>query len=119
MDVVRWHVCTQLVTPEQKASELLFPVGEGGFRSESFLKKAFETTAQLTGLNKPFTPRGIRRTFNDLSRVANVERSSPSRSRVTSKWGGKWEGRASEWGGSSERVGKVRTADGTAAARRQ
>jgi integrase len=71
--VLRWHVDTQLTTPEQRASELLFPAEEGGFRSESFLKKAFARTSQLIGLNKRFTPRGMRRTFNDLMRLAKVE----------------------------------------------
>jgi hypothetical protein len=31
MEVLRWHVDTQLTTPEQKASELLFPAEDGGF----------------------------------------------------------------------------------------
>ena len=73
MDVLRWHVETQLTTPEQKASALLFPAEGGGFRSECFLTKAFATVGQLIGLKKKFTPRGMRRTFNDLARVANVE----------------------------------------------
>jgi hypothetical protein len=72
-EVLRWHVDTQLVTPEQKASELLFPAEDGTFRSESFLKKAFAIVGQLVGLKKKFTPRGMRRTFNDLARLANVE----------------------------------------------
>jgi integrase len=73
MDVLRWHVATQLTTPEQKASELLFPAEDGGFRSVSFLKKAFATVGHLIGLNKKVTPRGMRRTFNDLMRLAKVE----------------------------------------------
>jgi hypothetical protein len=73
MEVLRWHVATQLTTSEQKASELLFPAEDGRFRSVSFLKKAFATVGELTGLTKTFTPRGMRRTFNDLARVANVE----------------------------------------------
>jgi integrase len=73
MDVLRWHVATKLTTPEQKASDLLFPAEEGSFRSESFLKKAFPRVAQLIGLNKTVTPRGMRRTFNDLMRLAKVE----------------------------------------------
>lgn len=73
MDVLRWHVDTQLETPEQRASELLFPAEDGGFRSQSFLKKAFATTGRLVGLNKKLTPRGMRRTFNDLMRIAKVE----------------------------------------------
>jgi len=60
-------------TPEQKASELLFPAEDGGFRSVSFLKKAFATAGSLIGLKKSFTPRGMRRTFNDLMRLARVE----------------------------------------------
>ena len=73
LDVLRWHVETQLATPEQQASELLFPAEDGTFRSENFLTKAFATVSQLVGLKKNFTPRGMRRTFNDLARVANVE----------------------------------------------
>jgi integrase len=73
LDVLRWHTDTQLVTPDQKASELLFPAEDGSFRSESFLKKAFAIVGGLIGLKKKFTPRGMRRTFNDLARVANVE----------------------------------------------
>jgi hypothetical protein len=73
MDELKWHVDTQLVSPEQKASELLFPAEDGTFRSENFLTKAFEAVGGLIGLKKKFTPRGMRRTFNDLARVANVE----------------------------------------------
>ena len=73
MAVLRWHVETQLETPEQKASELLFPAEDGGLRSASFQKKAFATVGALIGLNKQITPRGMRRTFNDLARAANVE----------------------------------------------
>jgi integrase len=73
MDVLRWHVNTQLLTPEQQASGLLFPAEDGGLRSVSFLKKAFATVGALIGLNKRVTPRGMRRTFNDLARAANVE----------------------------------------------
>jgi hypothetical protein len=73
IDVLRWHVETQLVTPEQQKSELLFPAEGGGFRSECFLTKAFAIVGRLIGLKKRFTPCGMRRTFNDLARLANVE----------------------------------------------
>ena len=73
IDVLRWHVETKLLTTEQKESELLFPAEDGGFRSECFLTKAFAEVGRLIGLKKQFTPRGMRRTFNDLARVANVE----------------------------------------------
>jgi integrase len=73
MDVLRWHVETQLVTPEQKDSDLLFPSELGRFRGENTLQKPFAACAEAAGLGKRFTPRGMRRTFNDLARRANVE----------------------------------------------
>ena len=30
VDILRWHIATQLTTPEQKASELLLPAEDGG-----------------------------------------------------------------------------------------
>jgi integrase len=59
--------------PEQRESELLFPAEDGGFRSECFLTKAVAEVGRLVGLKKKFTPRGMRRTFDDLARLANVE----------------------------------------------
>jgi hypothetical protein len=73
MGVLRWHVETQLVTSEQQASDLLFPREDGGLRSESSLKKAFATVGRLIGLTKDLSPRGMRRTFNDVARAAKVE----------------------------------------------
>jgi integrase len=73
MEVLRWHVETMLVTPEQQASDLLFPRDDGLFRSESALKKSFAEVRRLIGLKKKFSPRGMRRTFNDLARAAKVE----------------------------------------------
>jgi len=73
LDVLRWHVETQLQTPEQIASDLLFPRNDGLYRSESALKKAFGEVGRVIGLSKKFTPRGMRRTFNDLARAAKVE----------------------------------------------
>jgi len=52
---------------------LLFPRDDGLFRSESALKKAFAEVGRLIGLKKKFSPRGMRRTFNDLARAAKVE----------------------------------------------
>jgi hypothetical protein len=37
------------------------------------LKKAFDTVGRLIGLSKSITPRGMRRTFNDVARAAKVE----------------------------------------------
>jgi hypothetical protein len=33
MAVLKWHVKTQLETPEQRESDLLFPSIKGGFRT--------------------------------------------------------------------------------------
>jgi integrase len=71
--VLRWHVETQLRTPEQQDSELLFPAVTGGFRSPSVLNKPFADVATTISLGKKFTQRGLRRTFNDLMRAAKTE----------------------------------------------
>ncbi len=73
MEVLRWHVETQLTTDEQKDSELLFPSTTGGFRAPTVLNKPFADAAAEMGLGHPFTQRGMRRTFNDLARRANME----------------------------------------------
>jgi integrase len=73
MQVLRWHVDTQLRAPEQQASELLFPTVDGQFRSSSVLMKPFAEVARELGLTKHITPRALRRTFNDLARAAQVQ----------------------------------------------
>ena len=73
MDVLRWHVGTQLKTPEQQDSELLFPAVHGRFRSPSVLNKPFADVVDAMELGKEFTQRGLRRTFNDLARAARVD----------------------------------------------
>jgi integrase len=66
LEVLQWHVDTQLTTPEMKESDLLFPAITGGFRAVSVLNQPIE-------LGKAFTQRGLRRTFNDLARAAAIE----------------------------------------------
>ena len=73
MDVLSWHVRTQLATPEQQDSDLLFPSVTGGFRAASVLNKPLADVGRVIGLNKRFTQCGLRRTFNDLARAAEVE----------------------------------------------
>jgi len=73
VEALRWHVATQLRTPEQQASELLFPAADGGLLSEHCLRKPFAKVGELMALGMHFTPRGLRRTFNDLARAAQVE----------------------------------------------
>jgi len=77
VDVLKWHVDTQLVTQEQQDSELLFPSVTGGFRAPTVLNGPLEETAKATGIGRRFTQRGLRRTFNDLARAAKSKASSP------------------------------------------
>ncbi len=64
---------TQLRTPEQQDSDLLFPSTTGGFRAATALGKPFARTAAALGLEKKISQRAMRRTFNDLRRAAQVE----------------------------------------------
>ena len=45
MTVLRWHVATQLRTPQQQDSDLLFPAVNGAFRSPSVLNKPLADVA--------------------------------------------------------------------------
>lgn len=71
MDVLRWHVDTQL-TPEQEDSDLLFPSVTRGFRTIKVLNKPLAEVADELGITKHITQRALRRTFNDLARAAQV-----------------------------------------------
>lgn len=73
MEVLRWHVRTQLTTPEREVSDLLFPAVTGGFRCVTALCKPFREVGRELKLGFTFTPRGMRRTFNDLARTAKIE----------------------------------------------
>jgi integrase len=73
VDILRWHIATQLATPEQQASELLFPAEDGRFRTRSALKKPFAAVAKAIGLTKHVSPKAMRRTFQDLARAAQVK----------------------------------------------
>src|SRR5690606_25464090 len=67
-----WHVDTQL-TDVQLSSDLLFPSDIGGFRAGSCLKKPFLDVTECIELPYRLTPRGMRRTFQDLARAAQVQ----------------------------------------------
>ncbi len=68
----KWHIDTQLATPEQEDSDLLFPSVTGGFRAPTVLNKPFAEVAATLELGKAFTQRGMRRTFQDLAREAKM-----------------------------------------------
>lgn len=70
--VLRWHIETQLTTPEMQASELLFPSVTGSFRAPTVLNKPFAEVSTEIGLGKKFTQKGMRRTFQDLARGAGL-----------------------------------------------
>ena len=53
-------------------ADLLFPSDVGGFVSPSSLDKPFEDIAAVAKIKKPITPRAMRRTAQDLSRLAGV-----------------------------------------------
>lgn len=72
MEVLRWHVATQLTTPEQEDSDLLFQSITGGFRTQKVLNVPIAEVAAELGIKKHLTQRALRRTFNDLARAAQV-----------------------------------------------
>ena len=73
VDILRWHIDTQLTTDAMRQSELLFPAEDGGFRSRSALKKPFVAVAAAIGMTKHVSPKAMRRTFQDLARAAEVK----------------------------------------------
>jgi integrase len=72
MDILRWHV-GQLQNDRMRESDLLFPSRIGGFHAHSVLVKPFREVAKALKLGKALTPRGMRRTFQDLARAAEVK----------------------------------------------
>lgn len=72
VDILRWHVDSLPDEGPMKESELLFPSETGSFRAPSVLDKPFRAVAKEIGLRKRLTPRGMRRTFQDLARAAEV-----------------------------------------------
>jgi hypothetical protein len=70
-DTLRWHV-EFLSAGQMRDSELLFPSETGGFRARSCLDKPFRVVGRALGIGKHLTPRAMRRTFQDLARVAEV-----------------------------------------------
>jgi hypothetical protein len=71
MMVLRTHVAA-LPDGAMKSSELLFPSTLGGMRARSVLDKPFREVLAALKFKLRLTPRGMRRTFNDLARKADV-----------------------------------------------
>lgn len=72
LDVLRWHVDEQLLPKPMRMCDLLFPSVSGGYRARSVLDKPFADVSKRIGLKFNFTPRGMRRTYQDLARAAGV-----------------------------------------------
>src|SRR5690606_33273419 len=70
LQILRWHV--QGLNDAQLASDLLFPNVEGGFRAPTVLNKPLADVADYIGLGHQFTQRGMRRTYQDLARAAQI-----------------------------------------------
>jgi len=61
-----------LLPKKMRESELLFPSVMGGFRARSALDKSFDEVSKAIRLKFNFTPRGMRRTYQDLARAARI-----------------------------------------------
>ncbi len=70
LDVLREHVAT--LEGKAAASDLLFPNDAGGLRTRNILVKPFAAIARELGLTFRLTPRGMRRTFQDVARAAGA-----------------------------------------------
>lgn len=73
MEVLRDHVrALESRDTVASRSDLLFPSDVGRFRSASCLDKPFAAACEALGLTKRITPRAMRRTSQDMLRVAEV-----------------------------------------------
>jgi integrase len=70
LTVLREHAGA--LTGKQLTCDLLFPSETGGLRTRGILAKPFKALVAELGLPFKVTPRGMRRTFNDLARRAGI-----------------------------------------------
>ncbi len=71
MAILRRHV-ENLPAGKQEDPDLLFPSCLGGLQSPSTLDKPFQDVVDALKLTKRITPRGMRRTFQDIARAAEI-----------------------------------------------
>ncbi len=71
MAILDWHGGRLPIGPPSESS-LLFPSRTGGFRGHTVIAKPLQRIADDMKLGKKITPRAMRRTFNDVARVAGV-----------------------------------------------
>jgi hypothetical protein len=82
MRVLRAHVALLAPGPT-RTSMYLFPSTTGGMRARSVLDKPFRDVLKALDWTIKLTPKGMRRTFNDLARQTHVHDIICARSRVT------------------------------------
>lgn len=70
LEVLRGHVAA--LEGAMAKSDLLFPSDTGELRTRNVLAKPFEAISKELGLTFRLTPKGMRRTFNDVARWAGV-----------------------------------------------
>jgi hypothetical protein len=71
--VIQWHIDTQLKTDAMRDCGLLFPSEDGRLRGPTNLRKFFQAARAELKMNKTVTARALRRTFQDLTREAEVD----------------------------------------------
>jgi len=72
LEVLKWHRDNMLLAKKMRESDLLFPAVTGGYRARSVLDKPFAAVSTAIALPYRFTPRGMRRSYQDLARAAEV-----------------------------------------------
>ena len=72
MEVLEVHAAS--LRGARKRSDLLFPSKRAGIMSRSVLDKPFTKVSKEIGLPFSLTPRGMRRTYQDLGRELGVEK---------------------------------------------
>jgi len=70
LDILREHVAA--LTGKAAESDLLFPSATGGYRARTGLTKPFAAIVKALALPFKLTPKGMRRTFNDVAREAGT-----------------------------------------------
>ena len=73
VEILRWHVGQFPALGPEAESELLFPSYLGSLHAPSVLDKPFQAVAKAVGLGKHLSVRGMRRTYQDLARAAEIK----------------------------------------------
>lgn len=72
LEVLRWHVATQIKEGPARDSDFLFPTENGKPRLATTMNKPFAEVSEQMGLAFPLSVHGMRRTYNDMCLAAGV-----------------------------------------------